>query len=145
MAERLVRELGITLRSRWKGGVLGDEVLERMMNEESAAGPHEDLPDIRNAEGHELVFTTLRWDVWEAGARECLARMGRDHSLAWCDMVIPSLGNRGPRSLVKTEKGRLTVEALLAEFERHQAASPGNPSPLDLDLIRRELGLDREA
>ena len=75
--------------------------------------------------------------------REALAKMGRDHSLAWCDMVIPALGNRRPRTLVKTESGRRKVEALLAEFAEHQTRFPDNPSPMDLDLIRRELGLDR--
>ena len=79
-----------------------------------------------------------------AKVREALAKMGRDHSLAWCDMVIPSLGNRRPRTLVKTESGRRKVEALLAEFAEDQARHPENPSPMDLDLIRRELGLDRK-
>ena len=38
--------------------------------------------------------------------------------------------------------GRREVEALLAEFAEHQARKPDNPSPMDLDLIRRELGLE---
>jgi hypothetical protein len=77
--------------------------------------------------------------------REALAKVGRDHSLAWCDMVIPALGNRRPRALVKTESGRQKVEALLAEFEVDQARHSDNPSPMDIDLIRKELGLEGKA
>jgi hypothetical protein len=256
-AASLSREIGLRLRSRTKGAAIGFELLdaaEAMDDEDDAP-----RPDIRNTEGHRLVFTTLRWDVaWEAGARESLARMaglgleetkeglvgtfikvqppkarkvpgetltvgtlklaggritvetnsaeraerlrkkldralgktatfrsvtsepldealekpvdpiaearrkaeqeklmalpevrealakmGRDHSLAWCDMVIPALGNRRPRTLVKTESGRRKVEALLADFEQHQRRNPDNRSPMDLGLIRTELGLDR--
>lgn len=254
-AEGLLPKLGMKLRSREKGASIGFELLD-LADSEKADGSR---PEVRNTEGHELVFTTLRWDVtWEAGAREslarmkglelaeaaegltgtfvkvqppkarklqgktltvgtlkladgtltvetnsveraerlrkkidkalgrtatfrsvtsepleeargkpvdplvaarheaeqaellalpevreALARMGRDHSLAWCDEVIPALGNRRPRTLVKTASGRAKVEALLAEFERLEAANPGNPSPMDVDLIRRELGLGR--
>jgi len=52
---------------------------------------------------------------------------------------IPALGNRRPRTLVKTEAGRTKVLALLEDFER----TPGPPGPggMDCALIRRELGL----
>jgi hypothetical protein len=73
--------------------------------------------------------------------QQALEEMGRSHSLEWCDTVIPALGNRRPRSLVKTESGRRKVEAILEDFERRQAAWDGNPLAMDLDLIRRELGL----
>jgi hypothetical protein len=238
---------------------MGEEILEHLMNEERPPAATGRRPEVRNTEGHELVFTTLRWAVtWEAGVREvlakldgldleegsspltgtfrktqppkarhypgatlevgtlrleggvlsvetnsteraerlrkkldkalgktaafrsvtsepleeamskpvdpaaearfraeqeklmalpevreALAKMGRDHSLAWCDEVIPALGNRRPRTLVKTESGRRKVEAILAEFAEHQTRHPDDPSPMDLDLIRRELGLAR--
>lgn len=73
--------------------------------------------------------------------REALAKMGHDHSRAWCDTVIPALGNRRPRSLVKTASGRAKVEALLQDFEARQAGRTGDPLAMDLDLIRSELGL----
>lgn len=254
--EALAGRLGLRLRSRGKAAAMGFELLDLPEGrEEEEPAP---VPDIRNAEGHDLVFTTLRWDVvWEAGVRaslakvegleleetpeglagtfvkvqppkarkmpgesltvgtlklgeggltvetnsseradrlrkkldkalgrtvtfrgvtrepleealkrpvdpaelelqdaeqrelmshpevrEALAKMAREHSLAWCDMVIPALGNRRPRSLVKTEAGRGKVRALLADFERREAERSGNALPMDLDLIRRELGLD---
>lgn len=256
-AEVLAKEIEISLRSRFKGVAMGEEILEHLMNHERPPAETGRRPEVRNSEGHELVFSTLRWDVtWESGVREslanlddldleetptglagrfrktqppkarhypgetltvgtlrleggvltvetnsteraerlrkkldkvlwrtasfrsvtsepleeamakpvdpaaevrfraeqdellalpevreALARMGRDHSLAWCDEAIPALGNRRPRALVKTEKGRAKVEAILAAFEARQAAEPGNPSPMDVDLIRRELGL----
>jgi hypothetical protein len=258
-ADLLVKEVGIALKSRFKGIAMGEEILEHLMNGERPPAATGRRPEVRNTEGHELVFTTLRWAVtWEAGVREvlakldgldleegsspltgtfrktqppkarhypgatlevgtlrleggvlsvetnsseraerlrkkldkalgktaafrsvtsepleeamskpvdpaaearfrveqeklmalpevreALAKMGRDHSLAWCDEVIPALGNRRPRTLVKTESGRRKVEAILAEFAEHQARRPDDPSPMDLDLIRRELGLAR--
>ena len=42
---------------------------------------------------------------------------------------------------MKTQMGRVKVEAILAEFEKRQAANPATPSPMDVNLIRRELGL----
>jgi hypothetical protein len=68
-----------------------------------------------------------------------LAEIMRDYSLRWCDEVIPALGNRRPRTLVKTEAGRARVLALLEDFER-TPAQPG-PGGMDCALIRRELGL----
>ena len=58
-------------------------------------------------------------------------------------MVIPALGNRRPRTLVKTESGRRKVEVVPAEFAEHQARSPDKPSAMELKLNRRELGLER--
>lgn len=45
------------------------------------------------------------------------------------------------RHLVKTEKGRQKVEALLADFERRQAGREAPGMGMDLELIRKELGL----
>jgi hypothetical protein len=256
-AADLLREAKVELRSRWKGVALGEEIVEMAMNAENKAKAAAHRPEVRNTEGDELVFTSLRWDVSD-GARvraalshlegldlqetpeglsgtflrkrgprdrhmigesisvgtlslkglsltvetnsteradklrrkvekalgkavsfrtvtsepleealrrpvdpiaaeksrreqerltelpevqEALARMGRDHSLAWCDTVIPALGNRRPRILVKTESGRRKVEALLQDFAVRQSSRPGNPMAMDLGLIRRELGL----
>jgi len=68
-----------------------------------------------------------------------LSEIMRDYSRRWCDEVIPALGNRRPRTLVKTEAGRAKVLALLEDFERTPA--PPGPGGMDCALIRRELGL----
>jgi|PersoiStandDraft_1058852.scaffolds.fasta_scaffold18341_3 hypothetical protein len=70
--------------------------------------------------------------------RARLREMMRAHSLSWCDTAIPALGNRRPRTLVRSEAGRARVQALLADFERRQGSAP--EATMDLDLIRRELG-----
>ena len=256
-AGQLLDQLGLKLRSRWKGVAIGEEVLEMAMNQEKAPDRTARRPDVRNTDGNELVFTSLRWDVSDEAAvrealsrvdgleleetpeglsgsfvrkkglkdrhmpgesvsigtlslnggvltvetnsveragklrrkldkalgraatfrtvtsepldealtrpvdpvaaarsraeqeelmalpevREALERMGREHSVAWCDMVIPALGNRRPRTLAKTEKGRQKVEALLADFEKRQTGRTDNPMAMDLELIRRELRL----
>lgn len=53
-----------------------------------------------------------------------LAEILRNYSQRWCDEVVPALGNRRPRTLVKTESGRAKVLALLEDFER-TAGPPG--------------------
>ena len=68
-----------------------------------------------------------------------LSEIMRDYSRRWCDDVIPALGNRRPRTLVKTEAGRAKVLALLEDFER--TPGPSGPGGMDCALIRRELGL----
>lgn len=68
-----------------------------------------------------------------------LAEIMQDYSRRWCDEVIPALGNRRPRALVKTEAGRAKVLALLEDFERMPA--PPGPGGMDCALIRRKLGL----
>ncbi len=65
--------------------------------------------------------------------------MMRDSSLRWCDESIPALGNRKPRTLVKTEVGRTKVLALLEEMESR--SRPEESGGMDFVLIRRELGL----
>ena len=71
--------------------------------------------------------------------RRRLDDMARDYSRRWCDEVIPALGHRRPRTLVKTPSGRAKVLALLEDFERTPA--PPGPGGMDCALIRRELGL----
>lgn len=68
-----------------------------------------------------------------------LAQMMRDYSLGWCDTVVPALGNRRPRSLVRTEKGRAKVLALIEQMESR--SRPGGAGGMDFALIRRELDL----
>ena len=72
-AEDFLKRLDPRLRSRGKGGGVGGELVELASGQEK---PEPRLPDVRNAEGHRLVLTTLRWDVTrEAGVRERLARV----------------------------------------------------------------------
>jgi hypothetical protein len=68
-----------------------------------------------------------------------LAEMMTAYSLDWCDTVIPALGNRRPRTLVRTERGRAKVLALIAEME--SMPRPEGSGGMDFELIRRELGL----
>ncbi|NTU64061.1 MAG: hypothetical protein HGB05_11850 [Chloroflexi bacterium] len=55
------------------------------------------------------------------------------------------LGNITPRQAAKTPLGRERLEALLAEFSWRQEASPNNLIRVDIDWIRRELGLPDSA
>jgi uncharacterized protein (DUF2384 family) len=72
-----------------------------------------------------------------------LAEMMTAYSRDWCDTVIPALGNRRPRTLVRTESGRAKVLALIAEME--SKPRPEGSGGMDFQLIRRELGLPANA
>jgi len=68
-----------------------------------------------------------------------IAAMFLDYSLRWCDTTIPALGNRKPRTLVRTEAGKAKVLALVKEMESRPR--PDGAAGMDFALIRRELGL----
>jgi hypothetical protein len=71
--------------------------------------------------------------------RARLGKMLREYSKRWCDTAVPALGNRRPRSLVRTEKGRARVVALIEQMESRP--EPGGMGGMDFELIRRELKL----
>ena len=67
--------------------------------------------------------------------------MYRQHLEAWIDMRVPALGNRTPRQLSRTARGRERLEALLAGIQE----GPGADRPARHEArsaMRRELGLD---
>ncbi len=68
-----------------------------------------------------------------------IAAMFLDYSLRWCDTTTPALGNRKPRTLVRTEAGKAKVLALVKEMESRPR--PDGAAGMDFALIRRELGL----
>ncbi|HMM36820.1 MAG TPA: SEC-C domain-containing protein, partial [Thermoanaerobaculia bacterium] len=71
-AEGFLKRFDLRLRSRGKGGGIGGELVELAFGQ--VPDTEGRVPDVRNAEGHRLVFTTLRWDVaWEPGVRTSLA------------------------------------------------------------------------
>jgi hypothetical protein len=73
--------------------------------------------------------------------RAYVEEMNRRHWEAWLDGKVPALGNITPRQAAKTPLGRERLEALLAEFSWRRDASPTNLIHVDVDWIRRELGL----
>lgn len=73
--------------------------------------------------------------------RAYVEEMNRRHWEAWLDEKVPALGNITPRHAAKTPLGRERLEALLTEFSWRQEASPGNLMHVDIEWIRRELGL----
>ena len=65
----------------------------------------------------------------------------QQHLAAWCDTRVPALGDRTPRQVVCTVRGRERVEALLASFEGSDVRS--RPARREaLDALRRTLGLE---
>ena len=73
--------------------------------------------------------------------RVYIEELNRRHWQAWIDQTVPALGNLTPRAAAKTALGRERLDALLAEFSWRQEASPKNLINVDVEWIRRELGL----
>ena len=65
----------------------------------------------------------------------------RQHLEAWIDTRVPALGNRTPRQVSGTPRGRERLEALLAGIARHERTD--RPARAEaMAELRRQLGLD---
>ena len=75
--------------------------------------------------------------------QEQLKQMAKDHWESWFDTKIPALRNQTPREAAKTKEGRERLEALLLEYEYHDAALKNKLDILkaDISYLKRELGL----
>ena len=67
------------------------------------------------------------------------AELMQRHWDAWIDTRVPALGNRTPRQVARTPKGRERLEALLSDFAR--SAEQRSVFQPDLADLRRRLGL----
>jgi hypothetical protein len=78
--------------------------------------------------------------------REKMEKILVSHWEDWVDQKIPALSGKTPRKAVKTDDGRESVEALLADAERHRAAdkATGAFGTGIIDGVRQELGLKRD-
>lgn len=59
----------------------------------------------------------------------------------WIDHKIPMFGNKTPMEAVRTEEGRVKVSAFLDDLEATQNARPTEPFRVDVNGLRKRLGL----
>lgn len=71
-----------------------------------------------------------------------LKEMAKAHWESWFNESIPALDNMTPREAAKTADGKERLEALLLEYERHDAAKGEHPFKADIDYLRKVLVLD---
>jgi hypothetical protein len=105
---------------RFKGRGIIDPLSERARE---AAGPPVPLPKA----SPEAMAYAREWK--------------RNHYAAWGDEPLPALGGKTPREAMSTARGRAKVEALLREFEHHEAKLDPDER-VDFAEVRRDLGLD---
>lgn len=74
--------------------------------------------------------------------QEHIKSMAKAHWENWFDEPIPMLKNKTPRQAAKTKDGRERLEALLLQYERHNAEDSDNLLKADVNYLRRELSLD---
>jgi len=99
-----------------------NSVVKRIFNEKSCISDCIKLikEDIKNPE--EILKNkkeNKKYSVRKNNKR--LSSLGRDflkdYYRKWCDMKIPTLGNKTPRQTIKTEEGRIKLNELLKDFE----------------------------
>jgi hypothetical protein len=75
--------------------------------------------------------------------QEVMRRTMERHWESWIDEKIPALGGKTPKKAVRDTEGRERVEALLLQFERHDAGPSGaaQEPAYDFNRIRKRLGL----
>ena len=78
--------------------------------------------------------------------RKLLLNSYEDHYFKkWPNEKVPALGGLTPLQAAKTEKGREKLSALLEYYDRMQDATPPPQVRIDLDRLRRMLGLTPKA
>lgn len=75
-------------------------------------------------------------------AQEQLKKFVKTHWENWFDQPIPALNNKTPREAAKTQEGQEQLEALLLQYERHDAEKENNLLKTDVQYLRKELALE---
>lgn len=70
-----------------------------------------------------------------------VGNMAKRHWENWFDEPIPALGNKTPREASKTSSGLEMLEALLLQYERHNANMNNSPYKPDIEYLKRKLGV----
>lgn len=71
-----------------------------------------------------------------------LKREMEKHWTAWPDTPVPALRGMTPKEAAKDPKGRELLESLLLEFETRNAHMPETFNRVDVNKLRKELGMD---
>jgi len=74
--------------------------------------------------------------------QEQLKIMAQKHWKNWFDEPIPALMDKTPREAAKTKDGKERLEALLLQYERHDAEYGDHPFKADTNYLRKKLCLD---
>ncbi|MFM7609315.1 MAG: hypothetical protein ACKO9A_10655 [Alphaproteobacteria bacterium] len=103
---------------------------------------HLDLAELRKARGAEPASEPLSLSPEEK--RDFIKRTLDAHYRQVIKEPIPALGNKSPRTLIKTPKGREMVAAWLKRVENHgEYKEPDDPlRSYDFTWLWRELGLE---
>ena len=76
--------------------------------------------------------------------REGLVQVLEQQYMKWADENVPDLGNKTPRQVVKTAKGRKQIAAMINEWENMMQRQEDSQFSFDFNKLRQELGLEAE-
>ena len=138
-ARRLTLEVNSEARAK-----RGRALLEQSVS--GLVGPplveHLDLAELRKARGAEPISDPVSLSPEEK--RDFIKRTLDAHYRQVIEEPIPALGNKSPRTLIKTPKGREMVAAWLKRVENHgEYKEPDDPlRSYDFTWLWHELGLE---
>ncbi|MCA3452514.1 MAG: hypothetical protein INF92_19555 [Rhodobacter sp.] len=138
-ARRLTLEVNSEARAK-RGRTLLEQSISGLVG--SPLVEHLDLADLRKARGAEPISAPLSLSPEET--RDFIKRTLDAHYRQVIEEPIPALGNKSPRTLIKTPKGREMVAAWLKRVENHgEYKEPDDPlRSYDFTWLWRELGLE---
>lgn len=76
-----------------------------------------------------------------AGEMELALEFKRRHYARWIDDPIPMLDGQTPRRAIQSEEGRSRLDLLLRDMQYRESSLP-QQEQFDMNILRRELGLD---
>jgi len=140
IAETNSKERALKLRSKLKGHLEDLITYEKTLYREL-----DDMPELSPEEIEALEKASkalnARPDIQEAIKRN----LEYHYFIKWPKMKLPALGGLSPLQAAKRKKERVKLEALVDDIDRMQDASKPERQKMDIDKLRRILGLEKKS
>ena len=121
----------------------GRELADFVLRNQSDEGALTDEAPLWSAEAASPAAQQLPLFDEDAQTRRIIEEFCAEHYRTWPDRPVSALGGETPRHAVQTKAGRKRVLALLDSFEQLNTSRVAGLPAVDVDWLRRELGLER--
>jgi len=136
IAETNSRERASRLRSKLKGHLSNLIAYERTLYQDPYDFPELSLEEIETQDKRSEELNAI------PEVRKAIKKHLKHHYFTeWPTTKLPALGGLTPLQAVKSKKDRSKVMALIDDIERLQDASTSEVPKIDIDKLRRLLGL----
>jgi hypothetical protein len=139
IAETNSKERALKLRSKLKGHLGNLITYEKTLYRDIDDVP-EQSPEEIEAQEKASKALNARPEVQEAIKRN----LEYHYFIKWPKMKLPALGGLSPLQAARRKKERVKLEALVDDIDRMQDASKSERSKIDIEKLRRILGLEKK-